>query len=164
MRGEVGDNQEAQQELNAIFHDVDIYGFETPKPVRLIKRILEIATNKDDIVLDSFSGSGTMGHAVLALNKEDGGDRKFILVECEDYADKITAERVRRVIKGVPNAKDENLKKGLGGTFSYFELGKAIELESILSGDRLPTYKELARYIFYTARVYASYYVINSGK
>ncbi|MFH1934995.1 MAG: site-specific DNA-methyltransferase, partial [Pseudomonadota bacterium] len=151
LRGEVGDNQEAQQELNAIFHDVDIYGFETPKPVRLIKRILEIATNKDDIVLDSFSGSGTMGHAVLALNKEDGGDRKFILVECEDYADKITAERVRRVIKGVPNAKDENLKKGLGGTFSYFELGKAIELESILSGDRLPTYKELARYIFYTA-------------
>jgi len=51
----------------------------------------------------------------------------------------------------VPKAKDENLKKGLGGTFSYFELGKAIELESILSGDRMPTYKELARYIFYTA-------------
>ena len=151
LRGEVGDNQEAQQELNAIFHDVDISGFETPKPVRLIKRILEIATNKDDIVLDSFSGSGTMGHAVLAFNKGDGGDRKFVLVECEDYADKITAERVRRVIKGVPNAKDENLKNGLGGTFSYFELGKAIELESILSGDGLPTYKELARYIFYTA-------------
>jgi len=51
----------------------------------------------------------------------------------------------------VPKAKDENLRKGLGGTFSYFELGKPIELESILSGDRLPTYKELARYIFYTS-------------
>ena len=49
-------------------------------------------TLKDDIVLDSFAGSGTTAHAVLALNKEDGGDRKFILVECEDYADTITAE------------------------------------------------------------------------
>ena len=126
--------------------------FDNPKSVDLVKRLLIFANVKDeDIVLDSFSGSGTTAHAVLALNKEDGGNRKFILVECEDYADKITAERVRRVIKGVPKAKDENLRKGLGGTFSYFELGKAIELESILSGDRLPTYKELARYVFYTA-------------
>jgi len=125
--------------------------FETPKPVPLVKRILEISTRSDDIILDSFSGSGTTAHAVLALNKEDGGNRKFILVECEDYADKITAERVRRVIKGVPGAKDKNLKKGLGGSFSYFELGEPIEMESILSGDNLPTYKELARYVFYTA-------------
>ena len=70
---------------------------------------------------------------------------------CEDYADKITAERVRRVIKGVKGAKDENLKKGLGGTFSYFELGPPIEMESILSGDNFPSYMELARYVFYTA-------------
>ncbi len=125
--------------------------FVTPKPMNLLRRILRIAAENDSLVLDSFAGSGPLAHAVLALNKEDGGNRKFILVECEDYADKITAERVRRVIKGVPNAKDENLKKGLGGTFSYFELGKAIELESILSGDGLPTYEELARYIFYTA-------------
>ena len=126
--------------------------FDNPKSVDLVKRLLIFANVKDgDIILDSFSGSGTTAHAVLTLNKEDGGNRKFILVECEDYADKITAERVRRVIKGVPKAKDENLRKGLGGTFSYFELGKAIELESILSGDRLPTYKELARYVFYTA-------------
>jgi adenine-specific DNA-methyltransferase len=85
------------------------------------------------------------------LNKEDGGNRKFILVECEEYADSITAERVRRVIKGIPGAKDENLKKGLGGTFSYFELGKPMELEGILSGKNLPSYRELARYVFYTA-------------
>jgi adenine-specific DNA-methyltransferase len=73
------------------------------------------------------------------------------LIECEDYADSITAERVRRVIKGVPSAKDEAFKKGLGGSFSFFELGKPIELESILEVDSLPTYKELARYVFYTA-------------
>jgi adenine-specific DNA-methyltransferase len=63
----------------------------------------------------------------------------------------LTAERVRRVINGVPTAKDEALKKGLGGSFSFFELGKSIELESILDGDSLPTYGELARYVFYTA-------------
>ncbi len=87
----------------------------------------------------------------MALNKEDGGNRRFILVECEDYADRITAERVRRVIKGVPGARDEALRQGLGGSFSYFELGKAVELESILEGDNMPTYRELARYVFYTA-------------
>lgn len=147
---EHGTSQSARTEVN-----LDIFGmpetFETPKPVELIKVLLQIATDKDSIILDSFAGSGTTAHAMLALNKEDGGNRKFILVEMEDYADKITAERVRRVIKGVPNTKDENLKKGLGGTFSYFELGKPIEMESILSGDNLPTYMELARYVFYTA-------------
>ena len=66
----------------------------------------------------------------LNLNKEDGGNRKFILVECEDYADKITAERVRRVIKGVPKAKEEKLKKGLGGSFTYCTLGKEITEEN----------------------------------
>lgn len=125
--------------------------FQHPKPVELIKRCIQISTEPGDIILDSFGGSATTAHAVLALNKENGGNRKFILVECEDYADSITAERVRRVIKGVKGASDENLKKGLGGTFSYFELGKTIELESILDGKNLPDYHELARYVFYTA-------------
>jgi adenine-specific DNA-methyltransferase len=125
--------------------------FQHPKPVELIKKCIQIATEPDDIVLDSFGGSGTTAHAILAQNKEDGGNRKFILVECEDYADDITAERVRRVIKGVRTASDENLKKGMGGTFSYFELGKAIEFDSILDGKNLPSYLELARYVFYTA-------------
>jgi adenine-specific DNA-methyltransferase len=58
---------------------------------------------------------------------------------------------VRRVIKGVPGAKDEKLKKGLGGSFSYFELGDPIEMESILEGKNLPSYIDLARYVFYTA-------------
>ncbi|MEO9147365.1 MAG: site-specific DNA-methyltransferase [Ginsengibacter sp.] len=125
--------------------------FDNPKPVQLIKQLLSYVGSVNDIILDSFAGSGTTAHAVLELNKEDGGSRKFILVEQEDYANTITAERVRRIIKGVKTAKNENLKNGLGGTFSYFELGPTIEMESILQGKNLPTYAEFARYIFYTA-------------
>jgi adenine-specific DNA-methyltransferase len=147
---DVGHSDEAKKEIRELFPErEEIYA--TPKPVRLIKRILSLGCDENSIVMDAFGGSGTTAHAVLALNKEDGGNRKFILVECEDYADSITAERVRRVIKGVKGASDENLKKGLGGTFSYFELGKAIELDSILDGKNLPSYLELARYVFYTA-------------
>jgi len=69
----------------------------------------------------------------------------------EDICDSITAERVRRVIKGIPNVRNEKLREGLGGTFSYFELGDPIEMESILEGDKLPSFLELARYVFYTA-------------
>ena len=125
--------------------------FDYPKPVSLIKELIQASTESEDIILDSFAGSGTTAHAVLELNKEDGGNRKFILVEQEDYANTISAERVRRVIKGVKTAKNENLKKGTGGTFSYFQLGESIEMESILTGKSLPSYEELARYIFYTA-------------
>ncbi|MEW6608252.1 MAG: site-specific DNA-methyltransferase [bacterium] len=145
---EVSLNKDGNADLAAISMDKK---FDYPKPVDLIKHLLKLGTDKEGIVLDSFAGSGTTAHAVLDLNKEDGGNRKFILVECEDYADRITAERVRRVIKGVPNARDEKLRNGLGGTFSYFELGDPIEMESILEGDKLPTYLELARYVFYTA-------------
>ncbi|HWD89037.1 MAG TPA: site-specific DNA-methyltransferase [Mucilaginibacter sp.] len=125
--------------------------FDNPKPVQLIQQILSYLTNNDDIILDSFSGSGTTAHAVLELNKEDGGNRKFILIEQMDYADTTTAERVRRVIKGIETSKNESLKEGLGGTFSYFELGEPIEMESILRGENLPTYNEFARFIYYTA-------------
>lgn len=145
---EVGHTQEAKKEINIILGDET---FDTPKPTRLLKRIFGISTSGDDIILDSFAGSGTTAHAVLALNKDDGGNRRFILVECEDYADSVTAERVRRVIKGVPGAKNEALREGLGGTFSFFELGEAIEIEKLLAGKDLPSYMELARYVFYTA-------------
>lgn len=72
----------------------------TPKPVALIERVIELGTQPDSLVLDSFAGSGTTGHAVLRANSDDSGSRRFILVESEDYADRITAERVRRVING----------------------------------------------------------------
>jgi adenine-specific DNA-methyltransferase len=125
--------------------------FDFPKTVEIIKDLINLVTNDEDIILDSFAGSGTTAHAVLELNKEDGGNRKFILVEQENYANTITAERVRRVIKGVKTAKNENLKAGLGGTFSYFELGETIEMESLLRGNNLPSFAEFARYLFYTA-------------
>ena len=98
--------------------------FDYPKAVPFVADLIRFANvGPDDIVLDSFAGSGTTAHAVLALNKEDGGNRKFILVECEDYADTITAERVRRVIQGVPDAKDAKLREGLGGSFAFYTWG-----------------------------------------
>jgi adenine-specific DNA-methyltransferase len=132
----------------------EIFGnrlFDFPKPTGLLKELIRQACPKDGIILDSFSGSGTTAHAVLALNKEDGGNRNFILVEMEDYADTTTAERVRRVIKGVPTAKDEKLKAGLGGSFTFCELGKEISIEKIITGESLPDYGALAKYVFYTA-------------
>ncbi len=94
--------------------------FPFPKPVELIKQFLEAATEPDSIILDSFAGSGTTAHAVLNLNKQDGGNRKFILIEMEDYANSITAERVKRVINGYGD------KEGTGGSFEYYELGETL--------------------------------------
>jgi adenine-specific DNA-methyltransferase len=137
--------------------------FDNVKPTTLIKYLIDLVTydDKKAIVLDSFAGSGTTAQAVLDLNSEDKGSREFILVQCDEYnkqtervediCNKITAERIRKVIKGVPKSKDEKIRKGLGGNFSYFELGDPIEMESILEGDKLPDYPELARYVFYTA-------------
>ncbi len=144
-------NFKTTEKMRAQLEDI---GLKTdyPKPNDLIEYILKIGGVKsDDIILDSFAGSGTTAHAVLALNKEDGGNRKFICVEMEDYADDVTAERVRRVIKGVPNAKDAALKEGLGGSFTFCELGEPFDIEKILSGEALPTYNALAHYVFYTA-------------
>ena len=104
--------------------------FPNPKPVGTIQRILQIATAGDDIILDSFAGSGTTAHAVLNMNKADGGHRKFILVEMMDYADSITAERVKRVIRGDGGGK--NAVEGTGGNFSFYDLG-----EPLLVGDCL---------------------------
>ena len=135
--GEVGSTDDAKKDIKDIFEG-DI-PFATPKPVGLIKRILQIATDADSIILDSFAGSGTTAHAVLAQNAEDGGNRRFILVEQEDYAETLTAERVRRVMAGVPNAKDKALQAGYGGGFSFFRLGEPLDDEAMLRGDRLPS-------------------------
>ena len=125
--------------------------FAYPKPSSLVKEIISLCTQDGGIVLDSFAGSGTTAHAVLALNKEDGVNRKLILIECEDYADRITAERVRRVINGVPNARDASLREGLGGSFTYCTLGAPMEIEGMLTGDALPAYETLAAYLLHTA-------------
>ena len=97
---DVGHTDGARKLLKQIFSDQQL-PFDNPKSIKLIQKIISIATdNKNAIVLDSFAGSGTTGHAVLAQNKEDGGNRKFILIECEEYAKNLTAERLKRVIKG----------------------------------------------------------------
>ena len=105
---------------------IDILGnsatFETPKSTGLLQRILQIATDKDSLILDSFSGSGTSGHAVLKQNTIDGGMRRFILVEMdENIATNVTAERVKRVSQGYTNAKGE-VVTGLGAGFQFCRL------------------------------------------
>ena len=98
--------------------------FDFPKPPSLIEYLLMFLCQKDSIILDSFAGSGTTAHAVLNLNKQDGGNRKFILVELGDYAENITAERVRRVMSGYGEGK--NAVEGTGGSFDFYELGDTL--------------------------------------
>ena len=120
--------------------------FPNPKPVGTIQRILQIATAGDDIILDSFAGSGTTAHAVLNMNKADGGHRKFILVEMMDYADSITAERVKRVIRGYGEGK--NAVEATGGNFSFYDLG-----EPLLHGDMLNEnvgVEKIREYVYFT--------------
>lgn len=130
----VGHTDEAKKEINALFVDSTTkIDFVTPKPTRLIERVLQIATDENSIILDSFAGSGTTAHAVLEANRKDGGNRRFILVECEDYADTLTAERVRRVMNGYSftgTQKDEILREKL--TWTKFK--KAPELLHTISG------------------------------
>ena len=91
--------------------------FNYPKPLSLITETLRALTSKNDIILDSFAGSGSTAHSVLDLNKEDDGNRKFILIEMEDYAESITSERVKMVINGF------SAQEGTGGSFDFYELG-----------------------------------------
>lgn len=98
--------------------------FDFPKPQEILFYLFQLITDKSSIILDSFAGSGTTAHAVLNLNKKDGGNRKFILVEMEDYAETITAERVKRVINGY--GEGDKAVEGTGGGFDYFSLGKTI--------------------------------------
>ena len=104
---DVGHTDGARKELRSILSDVlDKQDFATPKPSTLIENILKIATDKDSLILDSFAGSGTTAHAVLKQNAEDGGNRRFILVEMdENIAQNVTAERVKRVAQGYSKAK-----------------------------------------------------------
>ncbi|MEZ5495060.1 MAG: DNA methyltransferase [Pseudomonadales bacterium] len=113
-----GHTDEAAKELRELVPWIKF----TPKPTRLIQHLLKIATDKDSLILDSFAGSGTTGHAVLKQNAEDGGNRKFILVEMDQgIAQNVTAERVKRVAQGYTNAKGQAVE-GLGGGFQFCRL------------------------------------------
>lgn len=138
-------NSERGTELFYKFLGFDKSDFPNPKPVGTIERIIQIATNKDSIILDSFAGSATTAHAVLNMNKADGGNRKFICIEMMDYADTITAERVKRVIDGYGEGK--KAVDGTGGSFSYYELGQPLLVEDNLN-DAVSTEK-IREYIYY---------------
>ncbi|HUD06028.1 MAG TPA: site-specific DNA-methyltransferase [Candidatus Saccharimonadales bacterium] len=142
---DVGTATEGTKDLMRIFGGDK--KFDTPKPVSLIKRILEIATNDASTILDSFAGSGTTGQAVLELNAEDGGNRKFILVELEqNIAENVTAERLRRVINGYEGAK---FATGIDASFEYLDLnGELFDSSGFINPKA--EYEDLASYIFYT--------------
>ena len=118
-------NQDGTAEQAAIFGKK---AFDNPKPSELVKYLCSFILNDEDdrsgIYLDSFAGSGTTAHAVLNLNKQDGGKRKFILIEMMDYAETITAERVKRVMTGYGEGK--KAVAGTGGAFDYYTLGEPL--------------------------------------
>jgi len=159
---DVGHTDEAKKEVQRILGTPA--ATMTPKPVDLLRRVIRVAAGKEDLVLDSFAGTGTTGHAALALNQEDGGNRRFVLVQMPfdtkeqqaeglNICDKLAAERVRKVIKGYTYAKPRRKTEqvpGLGGSFTYARLGRRLFGEYRDLGDDYPAYDELAKYIFYT--------------
>lgn len=120
-------------------------GFDTEKNVLLIQRIIDWIVRPGEIVLDSFAGSGTTAHAVLNMNKADGGNRKFICIEMMDYADTITAERVKRVINGY--GEEKKAVDGTGGNFSYYELGEPLLVDDKLNN--AVSTEKIREYIYY---------------
>lgn len=142
---EVGVNttEEAGKVLSSIFDGQNVFDY--PKDVSLY--IINFLCSPDDIILDSFAGSGTTAHAVLSLNKKDKGNRKFILVEMVDYAEDITAERVRRVMRGYGEGK--NATAGTGGAFDYYELGEPMFDKEKNLNENIGEEK-IREYIYYT--------------
>lgn len=158
--------QQGTNELAAIFDGAANFKF--PKPSALLRHLFQTFTGKDDLVLDSFAGSGTSGQAILSLNVEDGGTRRFVLVQMPyDNKDnesakfnicrKVTAERVRRVStgysyskKGRKGKKDLRTVEGIGGSFTYVRVGDPLFGEYKDFGDSLPPYEDIAKYVFYT--------------
>lgn len=152
MHAEVAHTQEAKKELLGVMDFKDSESvFITPKPTRLIDRILQIATNPGDLILDSFAGSGTTGHAVLKMNAAapDALSRRFIMVEMDEkIAQEITKERVRRVAEGYTDAKGEEVP-GLGGGFRFCQLGEPLFDESGKIRESV-RFAELARHVYFS--------------
>ncbi|MDD2199688.1 MAG: DNA methyltransferase [Bacteroidales bacterium] len=126
--------------LNEIF---DEKKFNYPKPLFLISEILRALTFPEDTILDSFSGSGSTAHAVLSLNSEDEGNRKFILIEMEEYAEEVTSERIKRVINGY-SAGDS-----IDGSFDFYELGQPLFSEEGNLNESVGIAK-IRSYVWYT--------------
>jgi len=139
LRGEVGDNQEAANEISELF---EIPPFDTPKPTRLLDRIIELGSTENEIVLDFFAGSGTIGHSVMKLNASKGGLRKYILVQLPELTtpnsagrrsgfktiSEITKERIRRAGEKINSEQKNDLFTKEGKTL---DIGfKAFKLDS----------------------------------
>ncbi|MCR4938854.1 MAG: site-specific DNA-methyltransferase, partial [Treponemataceae bacterium] len=154
-----GENQTVGSQIPTIWTEKDFYTvkgtellkeifpdnpqtFSYPKPLQLVQNVIEAISDKDSIILDSFAGSGTTAHSVLNMNKADGGNRKFILIEMMDYADSITAERIKRVIKGYAD------KEGTGGDFNFYELGEPLLINNLLN-EKVDT-QTIRKYIWFT--------------
>jgi adenine-specific DNA-methyltransferase len=134
-------NKDAADEMNSVFGNKK--KFSTPKPQELIIDLVSLVSNTNSIILDSFAGSGTTAHAVLNLNKQDGGNRKFILIEMEDYADTITAERVKRVVAGYAD------KEPTTGAFDFYELEQPLFNDDGNLNESIEEEK-IRQYVFYT--------------
>lgn len=146
FRDEVGDNEKAKKEVNTVLRETNLT-FETPKPIELIKKIIRLSTDKDSIILDSFAGSGTTGHATLELNKYDNGNRKFILVELENnIAENVISKRLEKVIKGY---KEGMFPEGTGQGFEYLNLNGELYDKSGLVNPQAK-YEDMAAYIYFT--------------
>ncbi len=146
----VGTNEDANKELEKIIGNDK---FDYPKPISLVKYLINMVCSENDIVLDSFAGSGTTGHAVLEQNQEDGGNRQFILVELEPkIAREITAIRLQRASEGTTLENNDEqqyefniggINRDTGGTFSYYHVG-----ETFLEKQEIP-FSEMAQLLFF---------------
>ena len=145
-----GHTDGSRKELRELLHDIaSMSDFATPKPSLLIQRILQIATDENSLVLDSFAGSGTTAHAVLKQNAEDGGNRRFILVEMDDnIAKSVTRERVKRVAAGYTNAKGQAVD-GLGGGFQFCRLSAQPLFDADGQIRRDVTFAQLAEFVWF---------------
>ncbi|GAB3389687.1 site-specific DNA-methyltransferase [Lysobacter fragariae] len=144
----VGTNEDATDELREVFSDLESSPFDYPKPSALIRYLIRSSTSDGDLIMDSFAGSGTTGHAVLKQNFEDGGNRRFILVEMDEgIVENVTAERVKRVASGYSNAKGE-MVEGLGGGFQFCKLGKSL-FDSRGHIDKDVRFAELANFAWF---------------
>ncbi|MGI6655282.1 MAG: site-specific DNA-methyltransferase [Desulfobulbus sp.] len=151
---DVGHTQDAKKELLSLVEFEDSASvFITPKPVNLIRRIIQIATDKDSIIMDSFAGSGTTGQAVLAQNKADGGTRKCILVEMdENICSGVTVPRLKSVVegykkKGKTSSSEVNVP-GLGSGFKYCSLGETL-FDNTGQIAQTVSFIDLARFVFF---------------
>jgi adenine-specific DNA-methyltransferase len=157
------DGRKGSNDLEKLFGNRDT--FKNPKPVELLEYLLAYVAPKSGLILDSFAGSGTTAHATLSLNARDGGERRFILVQLPEELPvdsparaagfneiiDLTRERVSRVMGGVRKTKSTKAQKGVGGSFTYCELGEPLDLDRFFAGEGAPSYEQVARYVIFTA-------------